>query len=349
MDIFWGSGRRNFRGILLMLSGMLILSAEGLAKEKKPPEKPAENTAAPVWFLDRTLAFPEPVYVSASGSGFSEASARDDATAQISLYFESQITVSRSSGADIRKSGNTVLKNGFSDSLTKITSEAALPGILFTEPFQSGGTYHVCAYLSRSECALSLAMQAERALSQAESAVARFRDSAVSLGAVPALREAQGRIQSAEKTVLLLSVLEPKKSADCFAALDRLAAECAERSAEIRSRLTVSVEIEGDRDSLIKNTLRQIFSEAGFSCLETGGRCTVYGNITAEESQNKIGFFVRPGILIRMTENGKTVSTYARQYEKYGHRTMDAAYRKAWIEMEKDLKANLMKSVESGK
>ena len=187
------------------------------AKDRKQ-ERQAENAAnAPLWFLDRTLAYPEAMYVSATGSGISEATARDDAAEQVALYFESRITVSRSTGTAIRTEGNSVAKIGFSDSLTEIGCETTLPGMRFTEPFLSGGSYHVCAYLNRNECTQTLSAQVSRALSQTESAITRHRNGTASLNALPALREVKDSLKSAQETARWLSALVPEKSAACFA------------------------------------------------------------------------------------------------------------------------------------
>ena len=133
------------------------------------------------------------MYVSATGSGISETTARDDAAGQVALYFESRITVSRSTGTAIRAEGSSVAKSGFSDSVTEIGSETTLPGMRFTEPFLSGGSYYVCAYLSRNEFTQTLSAQVSRALSQTESAITRHRNGVASLSALPALRASVGK------------------------------------------------------------------------------------------------------------------------------------------------------------
>lgn len=158
------------------------------------------------------LAYPEAVYASAMGSEISEATARDDAAGQVALYFDSRITVSRSTGTAIRAEGNSVVKSGFSDSLTEIGSEATLPGIRFTEPFLSGGSYHICAYMNKNECTQTLSAQVSRALSQTESAITRHRNGAASLNALPTLRETKDSLKSAQKTARLLPALAPEKS-----------------------------------------------------------------------------------------------------------------------------------------
>lgn len=320
----------------------LIASALLTAGERKKQHSAVNAETAPTWFLDRNLVFPEAMYVSTTGSGISEAVARSEAASQVAMYFQSRITVSRSTGATIHADGNSVSRGGFSDSLTEIVSDAILSGMRFTEPFLSGKTYHICAYLNRNECAQSLAAQIERILSQSESAVRRYRDGAVSMSALLALREAKVGIQSIEKTALCLSVLAPSQSATYFMTVERLSDECSVLSARIQRQLTVSVKIVGDRDSLVKNTLRQIFSEAGLICLESGARCAVVGEITASESQNQVGFFVQPSISLHMTESDAPVSSYVRHYDKYGHKTKEAAYHKAWAEIAKDLREHFM-------
>ena len=170
-----------------------------------------------MWFLDRTLAYPEAMYVSATDSGISEATARDDAAGQVALYFDSRITVSRSTGTAIREKESSVAKSRFSDSLTEIGSEATLPGMRFTEPFLSGGSYHVCAYLNRNECTQTLSAQVSRALSQTESAITRYRNGAASLNALPTLRETKDSLKSAQKTARWLPALAPEKSTAYFA------------------------------------------------------------------------------------------------------------------------------------
>lgn len=320
------------------------------AKSKRQPQRHEESAShAPVWFIDRTLAYSSLVYVSATGSGFSEAAARDDAAAQISMYFESRITVSRSSGMAVSGMGNFVSKSGYAAAETRIDSESVIPGILFTDVFWSGGKAHVCAYVNRDECAASFSSRIESILSRAASSIQSCRSKSASPAALSVLNSVRSELLSVQPHALHLSVLEPEKGADYQRAADKLFSECAELSEKIRSRLTFSVSIEGDRDGVIANVLKEILEEAGFSCVsEKKALYSVSGKITASESQNKIGFFVRPAVLLHISGGDSGALSYSRQYEKYGHTAMDAAYRKAYIEVEKDLRQNFIKAISSG-
>lgn len=91
------------------------------------------------------------------------------------------------------------------------------------------------------------------------------------------------------------------------------------------------------------------FEEIVFTALEGEGfvyapdaQLCLKRRIKTSITENDVGSFVTPRLTVRIVDsknNGKTLASYSKTYKKWGHVNLEGAMRKAFVEVEKDLKS----------
>lgn len=294
---------------------------------------------APLWVSDRTARFPDSRFVSALGSGQSVREAETDAASQIAFYFNAHVQAKNETYLDVIDGGQ---KRRTAQSGVSVSSDTELPQLQFTSPWQNRhtGEYVVCAYIERS-AADFCRTRLEQKLSAVQTVLDSIKGSNVSLADIQPLSEAKKNLSEADvllENVIALSQKPQKTLAERIEALRR---NTDTLLAGAKRNATVSVSIQGDDDGTLKTVLEEIAESQG-AVVSERGRYRISGRLTMTFSENEVGFFARPGISLRVIDSStqETVYTFVRQYQKWGHKSKDAAKTKAVVEVEKDLRKN---------
>lgn len=295
---------------------------------------------APLWVSDRTARFPDSRFVSALGNGQSVREAETDAASQIAFYFSAHVQAKNETNLDVTDGGQ---KRRTAQSGVSVSSDTELPQLQFTSPWQNKhtGEYLVCAYIERSAAADFCRTRLEQKLSAVQTILDSTKGSSVSLADIQPLSEAKKNLSEADvllENVIALSQKPQKTLAERIAALRR---NTDTLLAGAKRNATVSVSIQGDDDGTLKTVLEEI-AESQEAVVSERGRYRISGRLTMTFSENEVGFFARPGISLRVIDSStqETVYTFVRQYQKWGHKSKDAAKTKAVVEVEKDLRKN---------
>jgi len=304
----------------------------------------------PIWYESRVVQFPESEYVSAIGSGFNELVAKDNALATISLYFESKVKVQRST--DLYGSENpfgSSEKRKTVSSETTVKSETNLPAVSFTNSFYNSARneYSVCAYIKKQEAINEYSGKLASGLSRADGQVKKAESSKNSFVSFGLAKRTAVLLSELETTAQYLAVLDGKNGAETLASIDILLNRCTDIMSYTKPKLTFSVRIQNDSDNSVTYTIQQLLESKGFACGNPKPSFIINGNVQFSESKNSVGVFVRPAISLQVFSSSmnEQLGSYSRQYPKYGHNNLEAAYAKARVEIEKDLKANLLDSL----
>ena len=121
---------------------------------------------------------------------------------------------------------------------------------------------------------------------------------------------------------------------------------------KLKSRLQFCIQIEGDFEEIVSTFLSEILGEHGFVCViswqgETNEAAplVIKGKVNTSINENDTGVFVTLRITLQIidTQNKSyKLASYAKAYKKWGHINIYGAMRKAFVEMEKDLKVHFM-------
>jgi hypothetical protein len=111
----------------------------------------------------------------------------------------------------------------------------------------------------------------------------------------------------------------------------------------VRDGLTFGVRANAaDDGERITRFLEALLEDNGYVITSRNPQYSLVVRLTVTEEAYDTGMFVRPGIVIRLERNGKSLFSYSQNYDRYGHRSRDGAYNRAYIAIEKDLEENFM-------
>ncbi|WP_296031158.1 hypothetical protein [uncultured Treponema sp.] len=309
----------------------------------------------PLWYENKNLQFPDFEYISAVGTGYNEAAAKDSALSELALYFESKISVQRS----VKFYGSESLSgNSFGNtekqrsvySETNVASETSLPAVSFTNSFFNSvrNEYSVCAYIKKSDAASEFQGILSAGILNAAEKIKKSENSKNTYLAFSAAKSTLVSLEKLRDTAQSLSVLDAKSGSESLKSVEILSERADCIMSREKPKLTFSVEVKNDAEKNVAYTVQQLLESKGFVCGIKNPNFLISGNVHFSESKNAVGVFVRPAISLQVfsADGGNEVlDSYSRQYPKYGHRDLSNAYAKARVEIEKDLKENFIDSL----
>ena len=303
---------------------------------------PAFAQEAPLWLSHKSVKYPDTLFISALGSGASEAQAKEDAVTQLALYFNSTITVNHEVSGTITES-STIEKSRSASSSLIIDSETDLPLLTFTESFcDNAGEWHICTYINRDDAVKRCAAELGSGIQKAKNALKDCKNAGISVSAFTGFSKLKEYLSKLQKTRETLTVLNAEKSKSYQAEIDAIEHECNAGIRTIKPRLSFNIKIENDENGSIAAVLREILEKEGFVCGEQAA-LLISGKLIMARSENDAGVFVRPNLALKiLNRRGDVLYSYSRQYKKWGHRDFDSAVRKAYAEIDKDLRADFM-------
>lgn len=297
---------------------------------------------APIWLSHKSVKYPDTLFISALGSGASEAQAKDDAVTQLALYFNSTITVNREASSSITESASIKKSRSVSGSLT-IESETDLPLLSFSESFCTpAGEWHVCAYINKNDAVKRCTAELDSSIQKAKNALNICKNTDVPISAFTGFSKIKKNLIKLQKTCETLSVLDAETGKTYRTELDTIENDCITGMRAIKPRVSFGIHIENDADESIATILKEVLESEGFVC---GGNAALHisGAISISQSENDAGVFAQPKLSLKiLNQQGEILYSYSRRYKKWGHRNFDSAVRKAYAEIDKDLRANFM-------
>lgn len=305
----------------------------------------------PLWYEDKNLQFPDLEYISAVGTGSSESVAKDSAISTLALYFESKISVQRS--AKLYGKENSFGKSEKQRSVhseTNVESKTKLPAVSFTNSFYNSvrNEYSVCAYIKKKDAINEFQGILSAGILSANEKVQKSEILKNSYLAFSMAKSSLALLEELQSTAKSLSVLDAKTGIESLKSIISLSERASAVMFSEKPKMTFSVKIQNDKEKNIAYTIRQLLESKGFVCGGQNPNFLISGDIHFSESENTVGVFVRPAISLNIfsaDESNEILGSYSKQYPKYGHKTLENAYAKARVEIEKDLKENLLDSL----
>ena len=168
------------------------------------------------------------------------------------------------------------------------------------------------------------------------------KNTGISVSAFTGFSKLKEYLTKLQKTRETLTVLNVEKSKLYQAEIDAIEHECNAGMRTIKLRLSFNIKIENDENGSIAAVLREILEKEGFVCGEQAA-LLISGKLIMARSENDAGVFVRPNLALKiLNRRGDVLYSYSRHYKKWGHRDFDSAVRKAYAEIDKDLRADFM-------
>jgi hypothetical protein len=314
----------------------------------RPPPPP------PPWYVDNTTDYPASHFISAVGEGAAQTDAETAAVAAVSLFFKTATDVRNEALREFNevvagKSSEFFKKTRISEAVT-ITSQADFLGIRFTAPWfnQSRNQWAVLAYINKREASeiYRARIEVNRAIFDSLILAAnaedepllkyRYLGNAVPFGAV---------ISEDANT---LAVVDPAAALQYGDTL-RLTQETAAAYISMRSGLSFNVRLSGDRLNRIQRKLLSLLERNGYTASPSGAMYTITGDIESAEEDLPAGIFIRSGINLRVINaRGISLFSYNANYTRVGHKILDQAYNRAFLQIENDMENSFIQKFNAG-
>lgn len=299
----------------------------------------------PAWLIHTGVYFPKDEYISALGTGDSIQASREDAISQLVLYFNSKITVSNTSSLSIREMNNFADKDQSASSEVSVFSEAELPTLSFTESYfhQQSGAWYVCAYIDKEKATEISISKVKTGIKNVESALRNLKKSSYFLQFI-GLSKALKDIATLQMAVGVLNVLNYSSAEEMHSKVSMLKSECEEKVQGLKEQMKFSIDIENDFDDTISIALQETLEDKGF-VYEPSARLCLKGIFKTSITENSTGVFVTPRLslqIIDLKDGGKSLASYSKTYQKWGHMNIEGAMKKAIFEVTKDLHLHFM-------
>ena len=189
----------------------------------------------------------------------------------------------------------------------------------------------MCAYINKNDAVKRCTAELDSSIQKAKNALNICKNTDVPISAFTGFSKIKKNLIKLQKTCETLIVLDAETGKIYRTAIDA-----------IEPRVSFGIHIENDADESIATILKEVLESEGFVC---GGNAALHisGAISISQSENDAGVFAQPNLSLKiLNQQGEILYSYSRRYKKGGHRNFDSAVRKAYAEIDKDLRANFM-------
>lgn len=305
----------------------------------------------PAWYQNKEVAYPSDFYITAIGEGKTKEEAEIKAIASISLYFQTTTDVCNTlvknynefEKGDIYK----LTKYSSINEKSKITSNAEFFGVQFAQGFIVDGSYTTLAFIDREGAFSVYEQRIKNNTSIIESLLLTAEDYNNPIFGFEAAKLA---IPVAEMNTQLLKMarLTKKVSENYFEKDDSYIQRVYSAYEICKNNRVFYISVPNDYQGMVKRTISDLLEKQGYNVSSVNGICEIPVDITMTEDETETAFFVYGGLVINVTTGtGEVIFSYSRNFPKKGGKTKDMAYKRAFQDIEKELKASFVSEFNS--
>ena len=303
----------------------------------------------PNWFYNKESVYPESKYISSIGEGASIQAATENALSQISLYFDTSVSVNKefSNYAQEVQTGNYYNSTERREikEQAQINSEAKFYGVSFSNPIRVDNLFYVVAYIDKEQAAKMYKANIVANTADLNNLISFAEMTDNPFYCAPAVTKG---IKIADQTSQLIKnvrVVNPL-DADDFSQTENLIKRMNSAFSNSRGKMIIKLSVVNDWASTVYKTLSNIMEEKGFVVSNDGNYCLLKAEINPNKSINDAGVFLTCGITIDAYDlsNSKVFSytnTYARQGAPAQYE--EVAWRKSYAQITEDLQSSFIK------
>jgi hypothetical protein len=309
------------------------------------------QTPAPLWFLDQNTAYPPGAYIAATGGGRTRAAAEDQAVANLSMYFNTNVDARN----EMLVEYNETVINGRADFREKtsavqaavISSQTEFLGVQFAPVYRDGeGNHHALAYIDRAAVIGVYDAKIQFNLSLINDLLNAAEKGNHPLPALGKLKRARSVSRINEEYLTMISVINPRAAGQYTDPVQGAARRIENLMASYRPRLSARV-VCGREYARIGRKLGELLQGQGFTITERNPAyvCTV--TVDTSEEITPAYKFVRPAVAVDITlDTDKSVLfSYNRSLSRAGWNSLEGAYNRAYLDIEKDLSDHFAKEL----
>jgi hypothetical protein len=311
------------------------------------------HVSPPLWYIDQDAEYPISHYIAAMGGGNSRTAAENQAISNLSFYFQTSVEIRNKMLVEY----NEIMKNGQTDFSQRvkviqsaiISSQTEFLGIKFAPGYQDGqGNFFALAYINRGEAIGIYDAKIQFNLALIQDLLDTAEKGNDPLSALGKLKKARGISRIHEEYAKMVSVINPAAGRQYATTVLNTARRIQDITTVYRPRLTAAVVYKA-ADARIGRKLQEVMQGLGFTMTERNPAYIVTLTVSTAEETTPAILFVRSGVDVKITpvSQSTVVFSYNRSLPRFGHATMEGAYGRAYLNIEKDLDENFTKEFNS--
>lgn len=333
---------KNFRIITVLLILNTFFVSSIFAKPKK-----AEETKTPMWVSDegRNKLFPKSEYFTASAFGSSDTDAKSKAAAEISGTIKSLIESNVSADySATEENGSAVSRKSISQSVD-ISTDNALFQLEYTVPFYSPdyGMYVCVAYINREKAFNAVLPKLNKVLQVFPTTYKKALAIDDDFEKILAIQNAQSLLKEFYEVYDFALALAPEKTQK-YSEVDTLAAASMVKVSELKSQISINVQVEGDNNNQILDKITQAFTRNNFIVVKSGAydyKAKVIVNTELTKTQET--FQTYPSISVEVLAGVNTKYSYSKQLDKVAGFDEATAVRRSYLNLCKAIEEDFLK------
>lgn len=304
----------------------------------------------PKWMKNPDLEYPETEYIKAIGEGSSAQLAKNNALAEIALFFDTKVNVLKLSVEELRSvdsgENSAFITNELHQQVAKISSEAEFLCVKFTESYydKKSKKYTVLSYINKNDAYPLYKSRIDALMNSIDSYCEHANQEKEPFLSVVSLKKAQRLGVLAERYIRAIMTIEPSDVGLFKPSLQKITL-IQNKIDELKPKMTFSIALlqNDKRYDQIFSTAAEILEKEGDAYSLKNSKYKIAIDITCLEEQNDAGDFIRPSINILIVNNeGTGVYTYSKAYSKIGSKSMEQAYIRTVSKIKQDLQENFL-------
>lgn len=318
--------------LLYNIIGILLLSCASTKKD---------NKSIPLWVDSQTIyqAFPREDYIASVGYGNTDENARLNADAELASYFYHSVSVQTVATETMKNYYETTDISRKIEREIQSLSQTEFVALHHTEPYfnKSNNKYIVCSYIDKKEAWQILKPKLTSESSAIERAYKKSQIENELFQRIILLNEVQNHSKRFYDIYYQVVAILPEEAVP-FSKYDGIIQTVQIELKRVKPEASISIKIQDDKTNRIKTKLYEVFSKEGFSIVTGAALYSIDVLIEFEISEKGEAFVSYPNISILIKKNnGKTISSWAKQIPKVAAYTKEACERMVLNKIEKEL------------
>ena len=326
---------------LLLIICVFGFSSLFFAKASKEP---------PEWVLSWQKVYPDSQYIVQKGTGKKSDDAKNDATANLSQYFETSVNATRETNyRSLESNTNGIYKNQITQEIkreTKVESSTVLTAVEYTEPWynKKDKTWHCVAYIERKtiwnkyEPTLRVAKDSFMSFyNKASELTESFEKIKALTQAIPAGFKFLDAVSYAQFLSESLTNSYCSEELSIYSNLD------SEIQNE-KNKCPLFISVKGDSGNVIYSALVNNFSKAGFTVVSDAKTavCRVDASCIISKEKNDDLIIFSPSILLDIKDYNKSVFSYSKDCKSIKAYTESVGNKKSIESISKIIEENFL-------
>lgn len=300
----------------------------------------------PDWYEHKDAVYPSDFYITAIGEGKTKEEAEIKAIALISIYLQTTTDICNSLIKNYNECEKDDIYNLYKTTSINeksiITSNAEFFGVQFAQGFFTDGLYATLAFIDREGAFAVYEQRIKNNSSIIKSLLLIAEDYNNPIYGYEAAKLA---LSLADMNVQLLKMARLVKNVvGNYFDEDNNLIERVYTAYEINKKNRIFyISVSNDYQGMIYRTVSNLLESYGYNISKVNGICKIPVEISVTKEKTDIAVFLYCGIVVNMTTDaGDVIFSYSRNFGKKGGKTEDTAYKRAFLEIENELKSTFI-------